>query len=102
TSGATPSPVLSGVPTIAEAGVPGYEAVIWLGVIAPKGTPPAVVGKLNAEIAKIAARPDVRQEWAQRGAMPMTMSAEEFNRFLADDIAKWERIVRISGAKPDQ
>ena len=102
TSGKDPSPVLTGVPTIAESGVPGYEAVIWLGVIAPKGTPPAVVGKLNAEIAKIASRPDVRQEWSQRGAIPMTMSADEFNRFLADDIAKWERIVKLSGAKPDQ
>ena len=102
TSGKDPSPVLTGVPTIAESGVPGYEAVIWLGVLAPKGTPPAVVGKLNAEIAKIASRPDVRQEWSQRGAIPMTMSADEFNRFLADDIAKWERIVKLSGAKPDQ
>jgi tripartite-type tricarboxylate transporter receptor subunit TctC len=90
------------VPTIAEAGVPGYEAVIWLGVIAPKGTPAPVVNRLNAEITKIAARPEVRQEWQQRGAVPMTMSPDEFQRFLGEDIAKWERIVRVSGAKPDQ
>jgi len=102
TTGATPSAVLPGVPTIAEAGVRGYEAVIWLGIIAPKGTPPAVVNRLNAEVSKIAANPEVRQEWAKRGAVPMTMSPDEFNRFLADDIAKWERIVKLSGAKPDQ
>jgi tripartite-type tricarboxylate transporter receptor subunit TctC len=102
TSGRAPSAVLPGVPTIAEAGVPGYEAVIWLGVIAPKGTPAPVVNRLNAEITKIAARPEVRQEWQQRGAVPMTMSPDEFQRFLGEDIAKWERIVRISGAKPDQ
>ena len=101
-SGKTPSAVLPGVPTIAEAGVPGYETVIWLGVLAPKGTPPQIVNRLNAEITKIAGSADVRQEWAKRGAVPMIMSTEEFSRFLMDDIAKWERIVKISGAKPDQ
>ena len=102
TSGTTPSAVLPGVPTIADAGVRGYEAVIWLGILAPRNTPPPVVNRLNAEITKIAANADARQEWAKRGAVPMTMSPEAFNRFLADDIAKWERIVKISGAKPDQ
>ncbi len=102
TTGKTRSAVLPGVPTIAEAGVPGYEAVIWLGVIAPKSTPAPIVNRLNAEITKIASAPDVRAEWAKRGAVPMTMTPDEFGRFLADDIAKWERIVKISGAKPDQ
>jgi tripartite-type tricarboxylate transporter receptor subunit TctC len=102
TSGKTPSTVLPGVPTIAEAGVPGYEAVIWLGVLAPKGTPAAVVAKLNAEITRIAANTEVKQEWGKRGAVPMTMTPDEFARFMQDDIAKWERIVKISGAKPDQ
>ena len=90
------------VPTIAEAGVPGYEAVIWLGLMAPKGTPPAIVSKLNAEIAKIQNRPEVRQEWASQGALPMMMTPDEFGRYLNDDIVKWERIVKISGAKADQ
>ena len=102
TTGKTRSEVLPNVPTIADAGVPGYEAVIWLGVIAPKGTPAAVVNRLNAEITKIAANADVRAEWSKRGAVPMTMTPEEFNRYLVDDIAKWERIVKISGAKPDR
>jgi tripartite-type tricarboxylate transporter receptor subunit TctC len=102
TTGKARSAVLPAVPTIAEAGVPGYEAVIWLGVIAPKGTPPAIVSRLNAEITKIATNPETRAEWGRRGAVPMLMTPDEFGRFLADDIAKWERIVKLSGAKPDQ
>jgi tripartite-type tricarboxylate transporter receptor subunit TctC len=102
TTGKARSSVLPGVPTIAEAGVPGYEAVIWLGLMAPKGTPPSIVNRLNAEIAKIQNRPEVRQEWASQGALPMVMPPEEFTRYLSDDIVKWERIVKISGAKADQ
>jgi tripartite-type tricarboxylate transporter receptor subunit TctC len=102
TTGKTRSVVLPAVPTVAEAGVAGYEAVIWLGVMAPKGTPAPIVNRLNAEITKIAGNPDVRAEWAKRGAVPMTMTPDEFGRFLNEDIAKWERIVKISGAKPDQ
>jgi tripartite-type tricarboxylate transporter receptor subunit TctC len=102
TTGKTRSSVLPNVPTMNEAGVPGYEAVIWLGIMAPKATPPAVVAKLNAEITKIVNRPEVRADWAKQGAVPMSMTPEEFARYTADDIAKWERIVRISGAKPDQ
>ncbi len=102
TTGKLRSTVLPNVPTIAEAGVAGYETVIWLGVMAPKGTPPAIVAKLNAEITKIANNPDVRAEWAKQGAMAMTMTPDEFGRYLAEDVAKWERIVKISGAKADQ
>src|SRR5262245_10520031 len=102
TTGKTRSTVLPNVPTISEAGVPGYEAVIWLGLIAPRGTPPAIVNKLNAEISKIESRPEVRAEWEKQGATPMVMTPEAFGRYLADDIVKWERIVKISGAKPDQ
>ena len=61
-----------------------------------------IVNRLNAEIAKIQNRPDVRQEWATQGAAPMVMTPEEFGRYLDEDIVKWERIVKISGAKPDQ
>ena len=102
TSGKVRSSVLPDVPTLAEAGVPGYEAVLWLGIIAPKNTPPEIVRRLNAEITKITANPGVREEWAKQGAVAMTMTPDEFGRYLTDDIAKWERIVRISGAKPDK
>ena len=102
TTGKVRSTTLPNVPTMNEAGVPGYEAVLWLGVMAPKGTPPAIVAKLNAEITKIVNRADVKAEWAKQGAVPMTMTPEEFARYTADDITKWERIVKISGAKPDR
>ncbi|HEX7436233.1 MAG TPA: tripartite tricarboxylate transporter substrate binding protein [Caldimonas sp.] len=102
TTGKARSPVLPAVPTMAEAGVPGYEAVIWLGLMAPKGTPPAIVNRLNAEIGKIVSAPDVVRAWAAQGATPMTMGVDEFTRYLNQDIAKWARIVKISGAKPDQ
>ena len=102
TTGKTRSTALPNVPTMSEAGVPGYEAVIWLGVVAPKGTPPAIVNRLNAEITKIESRPDVRAEWEKQGATAMVMTPEAFGRYIADDIVKWERIVKISGARPDQ
>jgi tripartite-type tricarboxylate transporter receptor subunit TctC len=102
TTGSQRSPVLPDVPTMAEAGVPGYEAVIWLGLMAPKGTPAAIVSRLNAEIARIASSPDVARAWAAQGATPMVMGVDEFGRYLQQDIAKWARIVKISGAKPDQ
>jgi len=102
TSGKVRSTVLPDVPTLSEAGVPGYEATIWLGLVAPKGTPPPVVNRLNAEITRIVSRPEVRREWATQGAVAMTMTPEEFGKYIDDDIVKWERIVKISGAKPDQ
>jgi tripartite-type tricarboxylate transporter receptor subunit TctC len=102
TTGATRSAVMPDVPTMSEAGVPGYEAVIWLGLMAPKGTPPAVVSRLNAEVTKIVGRPEVKTEWARQGATAMAMTPEAFTKYLNDDIVKWQRIVRVSGAKPDQ
>jgi tripartite-type tricarboxylate transporter receptor subunit TctC len=102
TSGTSRSSVLPAVPTIAEAGVPGYETTIWLGVMAPKGTPPGVVEKLNGEIRRIVAVQEVRDAWGKQGAVPMSMTPAEFARYLEQDIVKWERIVKLSGAKPDQ
>jgi tripartite-type tricarboxylate transporter receptor subunit TctC len=101
TTGRTRSAVMPDVPTMAEAGVPGYEATIWLGLMAPKGTPAAVVAKLNAEVAKITSNPEVRRTWAAQGTTAMTMGTDEFARYTADDITKWARIVKISGAKVD-
>ena len=102
TTGTVRSSVMPGVPTIAEAGVPGYEATIWLGLMAPKGTPAAIVNRLNSEVAKIVQRADVRDEWAKQGAVPMLKNPDDFAKYMSDDIAKWARIVKISGAKPDQ
>jgi tripartite-type tricarboxylate transporter receptor subunit TctC len=102
TTGKTRSPVTPNLPTVSEAGVPGYEAVIWLGVMAPKGTPPAIVAKLNAEVAKIVNRPETREEWAKQGASAMAMPPDDFSKYVAADIAKWEKVIKVSGAKPDQ
>jgi tripartite-type tricarboxylate transporter receptor subunit TctC len=101
TTGKTRSGVLPDVPTLNEAGVPGYEATIWLGLMAPKGTPAAIVTRLNAELAKITGNPDVRKAWAAQGTTPMTMGVDEFTRYTADDITKWARIVKLSGAKAE-
>ena len=101
TSGATRNSITPNVPTVSEAGVKGYEATIWLGLMAPHGTPPAVVEKLNAAVRKIIAQPDVKAAWLQQGAVPMSMSVPEFDRYLKADIAKWATIVKVSGAKPD-
>ena len=101
TTGKARSPVLPEVPTVSEAGVPGYEAVIWLGVMAPAGTPKPVVERLNAEIRKIVNSAEVKEAWAKQGAAPLNMSTDEFGQYLHDDIAKWAKIVKISGAKVD-
>lgn len=102
TTGQRRSAVLAEVPTLSEAGVPGYEAVIWLGVMAPAGTPRSVIDKLNSEITRIVNAPETKASWARQGAISMSMSPDEFTRFVRDDIDKWARIVKISGAKPDQ
>ena len=101
TTGRQRSVTLPDVPTVSEAGVPGYEATLWLGLMAPRGTPPGVIHKLNAELAKITSNPDVRRAWAAQGTTAMTMSVDEFTRYMADDITKWARIVKISGAKAE-
>jgi tripartite-type tricarboxylate transporter receptor subunit TctC len=102
TTGQKRSTVLPDVPTIAEAGVPGYEATIWLGVMAPTGTPQPIVDKLNAEIRKIIERPEIKKTWAEQGAVPMLMTPPEFDKYLRADIAKWAEVVKVSGAKVEQ
>jgi tripartite-type tricarboxylate transporter receptor subunit TctC len=101
TTGKARSANLPEVPTMAEAGVPGYEATIWLGLMAPKGTPAAVVARLNAEVARITGNPEVRRNWATQGTTAMTMGVDEFARYVDDDIVKWTRIVKLSGAKAE-
>ncbi len=101
TTGTRRSSVLPDVPTIAEAGVPGYETTIWLGLMAPKGTPQPVVDKLNAEITKIVNLPDVKKTWAVQGAVPMAMTPKEFEAYLYKDIEKWANVVKTAGIKVD-
>ncbi len=99
TTGLKRSELMPEVPTVAEAGVPGYEATIWLGVMAPAGTPREIVDKLNAEIGKVVSRPDVKEAWAKQGAVAMLMSPAEFDKYLRADVEKWANVVKVSGAK---
>jgi tripartite-type tricarboxylate transporter receptor subunit TctC len=101
TTGMQRSSVLPDVPTVNEAGVPGYEATIWLGLMAPKGTPPEVVDKLNEAVSKIASEPAVKAEWAKQGATPMVMSPAQFQQYLEGDIAKWARVIKTANIKVD-
>jgi tripartite-type tricarboxylate transporter receptor subunit TctC len=101
TSGKTRSAIMPDVPTVSEAGVPGYEAVIWLGLMAPAKTPQPIIQRLNAEVQKIINSPDVKAAWEKQGAAPMKMTPAEFSRFLQQDIEKWAKVVKISGAKVD-
>ena len=101
TTGLKRSATLPEVPTMDEAGIKGYEATIWLGLMAPKGTPAAIVNKLNAAVAKITGDAEVRKAWAAQGTAPLTMGVDAFTRYLNEDIAKWARIVKISGTKVD-
>jgi tripartite-type tricarboxylate transporter receptor subunit TctC len=101
TTGKVRSAVLPDVPTMAEAGVPGYEATIWLGLMAPKGTPKEVVTRLNEAVSKISSQADVKQLWTKQGAAPMVMSPEVFDKYTRDDIAKWEKVIKTAGIKAD-
>jgi tripartite-type tricarboxylate transporter receptor subunit TctC len=101
TSGKARSPVTPDVPTVSEAGVPGYESGIWLGLMAPAGTPRPILEKLNAEANKIINSAEVKAAWAKQGVFPMGMSIDEFDKFLRAEIVKWAKVVKISGAKAD-
>jgi tripartite-type tricarboxylate transporter receptor subunit TctC len=95
------SPVLPEVPTIAEAGVPGYEAVNWIGVAAPAGTPPAIVAKLNSEIVSIQDSPEMAKQFASEGLEIMRMSSTAFGEFMTKELGKWERVVKEGGIKAE-
>jgi tripartite-type tricarboxylate transporter receptor subunit TctC len=95
------SPQLPDVPTIAEAGVPGYEVLGWNGILAPAATPAPVIARLNSEIVAILAEPEVRQKLEQRGAIPFPQGSEAFARLVRDDIAKWAEVLRAAGVKPE-
>jgi len=92
---------LPGVPTMAEAGLPGYEVLAWNGVMAPKGTPAAIVDRLNAEIVRFQALPGIKENWAKQGVAPIVMGVAEFDRFVRAEIDKWAQVVRVSRASAD-
>jgi tripartite-type tricarboxylate transporter receptor subunit TctC len=100
TSGATRTKIMPDVPTVAEAGVPGYETTIWLGIMAPKKTPADVIAKLNGEMQAMMDAPDLVAAWTKQGAVPMKMTPAQFEEMLNKDIAKWAKVVKDAGIKP--
>jgi tripartite-type tricarboxylate transporter receptor subunit TctC len=95
------SPVAPNVPTVAESGLPGFEALQWFGVYAPTGTPREIVARLNTEIGKILRMPDIRERFSQLGADIVGGTPEQFAAFQRSEVAKWTKIVKASGAKID-
>ena len=96
---ATRQASLPDAPTVAEAGVPGYEASAWFGIMMPAGTPAEVVQRVNAETNKVVAMPDVRSRFDAQGAIPRPMSPAEFGKLIEREIEKWGKVVKASGAK---
>ena len=94
------SDVLPDVPTVGEF-VPGYEASVWYGIGAPKDTPPEIVEKLNKAINTILADPQMKARLAALGGIPMPMTSAEFGKLIVDEIAKWGKVVKFAGIKPE-
>src|SRR3954463_5435401 len=94
TTGKARSTVLPEVPTVIESGVPGYDATIWLGLMAPAGTPKPIIDKLNAALNAAVKRPDIVKLWTGQGALPMSMTPAEFDTYLRGDIVKWAEVVK--------
>lgn len=92
---------LPSVPTIAESSLPGFESIAAQGLFAPAGTPRETLAKLNAEVARIIRLPDVRARWSQLGAEPIDNTPQQFAAWLGSESAKWGKVIRDSGAKPD-
>lgn len=95
------SPAIPDVPTLSESGVPGFDVQPWFGIVAPAGTPAAIVARLNSEIAKIMLQPEIRKQLADQGAEAVTSSPEQFGTFIVSEIARWAKVVKESGAKAE-
>ena len=100
-SGSRRAPALPNVPTIAEAGVPGYDASTWYPLLAPAGTPTAIVDKMNAQLVTILASADVREKLQAQGIEPVGSTPAQLGAHLKSEMVKWEKVVRLSGAKVD-
>lgn len=99
TTGRQRMPNLPEVQTMAEAGLPDAEIVIWYGVVAPAATPKQIIGRLNREIVKAMNLPDVRERYSQQGVVPETNSPEQFAQLIRDDYARWTKVIRATGIK---
>jgi tripartite-type tricarboxylate transporter receptor subunit TctC len=100
TTGKTRSPTLPDVPTITEAGVPGFNATLWVGFMAPAATPQPIVDKLNREITRIVAQPAIKEAWEKTGATPITMTQTDFKVFMDGQVAKWANVIKANNIPP--
>jgi tripartite-type tricarboxylate transporter receptor subunit TctC len=98
-TGAERSPLLPDVPTVAEAGVPGFESTAWYGVVAPAGTPAEIVRKLNLEFAKILSQPDVKKRITELGGLHAPLDADSFAKLIRSEIEKWAAVVKAAGIR---
>jgi len=101
TTGAKRAPAAPDLPTMMEAGVPGYEAANWFGTVVPAKTPTAIVSKLSQEIARVLRLPDVRERLLVQGMEPTSSTPEEFSAYIRSEMTKWARVVKASGAKAE-
>ena len=99
TTGEERSPILPDVPTISEAGVPGFLASGWVGIVAPAATPKPIVERLNAEIRKILTSTEIKESWAKQGVVPLPMTAPEFGAFINAEVDKWAKVAQTAGVK---
>jgi tripartite-type tricarboxylate transporter receptor subunit TctC len=99
TTGAERSPILPDVPTIEEAGIPGFRASGWVGIMAPAATPKSIVERLNAEARKILDSAEIREQWTKQGVVPLIMTAPEFGAFIHAEIEKWAKVAQTAGVK---
>jgi tripartite-type tricarboxylate transporter receptor subunit TctC len=100
TTGKKRSEILPDVPTLDEAGVKGFQATLWVGLMAPANTPKEIVDKLNSEISKIVASPAIKKSWDEQGANPITMSQPQFKAFMDAEVAKWAKIIKANNIAP--
>lgn len=100
TTGAKRSEILPDVPTMEEAGVKGFQATLWVGVMAPANTPKEIVDKLNSEITRIVSSPAIKKSWDEQGANPITMTQPQFKAFMDAEVAKWAKIIKANNIQP--
>ncbi len=87
------------LPTVAEAGIPGFEASTWFGILAPAGTPKDIIVRLNGEVRKILQMPDVLERLKAQGAEPIGSTPEEFRNYIKSELIKWEKVVKAAGIR---
>jgi len=100
TTGKKRSAILPDVPTLDEAGVKGFQATLWVGFMAPAGTPPAIVEKLNSEISRIVSSPAIKKAWDEQGANPITMTQPQFKAFMDAEVEKWAKLIKANNIAP--